>query len=153
MNLVERWPMDYDELRKGDIIPAERVERIVGIKQSAGQAYQLALLSLTSQIAQELGDRGRNWTLKTERGGIHILTDAEASTYNHREAKKARRAMLRRHQLNLSVDVGALNEDQRKQHDRIIEIDGKYVQAMFATRKELQLQAHRRSTPALNGQG
>lgn len=146
MNDVSRWPIDYDALRKGTTISRERLERITG-KQAGTKDYQLKLLAIQSQIERELNQRGHAWTIKIQKDEIRVLTDAEASTYNHALQVQARCAMEKRYALNAAVDVSALGEDQRKQHDRTMEVDGKYLLALQHVRRSLRLAGHARRTP------
>lgn len=145
---AERWPVDYDALVKGSIIPAETLERITQKKRDSAD-YALAVLNLKERVEQELFDRNKHWTLRIHKGEIKVLTDAEAAVHNHAEQVRARRAMHRRYALQLSVDVSRLEDDQRKQHDRNVELDGKYIQAMQDVRKRMLPTAHKRNVPAL----
>jgi hypothetical protein len=146
MMQATRFPIDYDALNKGDTIPADRCEQILGIKQSVPR-YALALLGLKERVEDELHERGKNWTLRTEKGALRVLTDAEASTYNHHESRRHRHALKRRFALGSAVDMANLTDDQRKEHERTLYTDGRYVQAMEDTRKQLRSEAHQRATP------
>lgn len=148
MNETSRWPIDYDSLNKGDIIPVERCEEITG-KRQGDSRYDLALLDLKDRIQGELHDRDKFWTLRTEKGAIKVLTDAEAYTYNHAEQVRARSAQVRRFALQSAVDVDKLSPDQRKEHERNVEVDGKYLQAMQGVRSQLRLSANKRNVPGL----
>ncbi len=148
MSEASRWPIDYDTLNKGDSITRERLERITG-KAAGTKDYQLKLLAIQSQIERELHQRNRHWTVKIQKDEIRILTDSEASTYNHALQVQARCAMEKRFLLNSAVDIAALDDEQRKQHERTMEIDGKYLMAMQTVRKQLRLTSHKRRTPTL----
>lgn len=146
--MITRFPIDYDALKKGDVITRDRLEQITG-RKAGSKDYQLRLLSLQSQIEREMAHRGQPWTIKITKDEIRILTDPEASTYNHALQVQARCAMEKRYQLNSSVDVAQLTDDQRSQHERMMEIDGKYLLAITSVRKQLKLTAHSRSTPRI----
>jgi hypothetical protein len=145
---LSRWPIDYDSLQKGSTIPAAHLERITGKSRNSSD-YALALLKLKNRIESELVSRSKDWTLRVHKGEIKVCTDAEAATFNHREQERARSAQQRRHMLQLAVDVTELTPDQRLDHERNCEVDGKYVQAMRETRKTLTHRGHKRTTPAL----
>lgn len=149
MNDTSRWPVDYDTLEKGDTVTRERLEQITG-ERAGSKGYQLKAIGLQSQIERELHSRGKLWTVKIEREEIRILTDPEASSHNHALQIQARKAMQKRFALNTAVDVAKLDDEQKKQHDRLMEVDGKYIQAITAVRQQLRLASHRRTVPALS---
>lgn len=149
MQTATRHPIDYDALAQGHTITQDELKRITNCKPGTKQ-YQLKCLALQSQIEREMRERGRIWTIKIEKDEIRILTDAEASPYNHALQVQARGALFRRFALNSAVNIAELTEDQRKEHDRFMEVDGKYVLALQATRQQLRLKAHKRATPALS---
>jgi hypothetical protein len=145
---AERWPIDYETIEKGDVIPVGRIEELIGAKQFTS-AYDLGLLQLTTRIEDELHERGKPWTLRTEKGAIRVLTDAEASAYNHSRQVAARKAMRRRFALLVAVDPDLLDDDQRKDHERYVEVNGKYIQADNAVRAQLRLIPNVRNVPGL----
>lgn len=145
---AERWPIDYDALQKGDVIPSDLLERVTNTNRESAE-YAFAVLKMKDRIERELHDRNRDWTLRIHKGEIKVLTDPEAATFNHAEQVRARAAMMRRFLLALAVDVSLLDEDQRKQHERNVEVDGKYIQSMRDVRKQLACKGHQRNTPAL----
>jgi hypothetical protein len=148
MTEATRWPIDYDSLTKGTIIPVQRIEEITQTQRGTS-AYDFAVLRLSARIERELHDRGRIWTVKSEKGALKILTDSEAAVYNHALQVQARASELRRFALQQAVDVSSLGTDVRKQHERNMEIDGKYIQARIAVREQLRLTASKRNVPGL----
>lgn len=148
MSQLQPWPIDYDAIQKGDIIPVDRVEKITGKKQGCSD-YDFAVLKLKDRIERELHERGNVWTLRTEKGAIKILKDEEAALYNHAEQVRARATEARRFALMQSVDVSKLSPDILKTHERNIEVDGRFIQAQMNVRKELQLESTKRTTPGL----
>ncbi len=143
-----RWPLDYDSLDKGDMISVDRIEQITGTKHGT-DAYTFSSLKLAKRIQSELHDRGRIWTVKSDRGALRILTDSEAAAYNHEIQVQDRRSMLRRFHLQQAVDTAQLTESDKQEHQRNLEIDGRFIQALLATRKELQLESSKRNVPGL----
>lgn len=143
-----RFPFDYDAMKKGDIIPTSTLQRITG-KHPDSADYAFAVLKLKERIEKELRDRSKDWTLRIHKGEIKVLTDPEAATFNHAEQVRARAAMTRRFALSLAVDVTQLDHEQRKQHERNVEVDGKYIQALRDVRKQLAFKGHERTVPAL----
>lgn len=148
MNDVMKHPIDYDSLRKGDVIPASQIEKITGTKVDH-KNYAFRLLRLKERVERELADRGKIWTLSCTNGDLKILTDSEAATYNYVESSHARRKERRCFIRKGAVDVTQLPEDQRPQHERELEIQGKYIQAQNAVRQQLRLESVKRSVPGL----
>jgi hypothetical protein len=148
MSDVQRHPIDFERLSKGDVIPVNRIEEIVGVKRD-DKNYSILLLQLKGRVERELFERKKLWTLTTEAGEIKILTDAEASAYNAIEAENARRRERRRFALQCAVDVGELTEEQKSEHRRRVEIQGRYIQAQTGVRKQLRLEDTKRNVPGL----
>jgi hypothetical protein len=149
---TERYPIDYDTLNKGDTIPAARIERITG-KTRTDLNYALACMALKERIETDLWKLGKPWTLKQQGEDIVVLTDAEAAEYNDRRFKQDLRSMGRRLQHQLSVDVAQLDDDQRADHLRAVEVNGKIMQAVAVAKKQIRLEAHQRQTPRLESAG
>lgn len=145
---MTRYPLDFDALDKGSVITREQVAEISGVPPD-DQRFGFAVLHLRQRIEQELAARGRVLTLKTEDGGIRVLTDGEASQYNAEAINKGIAKMYRAHVRNMHVDAGLLNEKERRTHERRLEVGGRYVQAITQTRAELKCSPVRRSLPGL----
>jgi hypothetical protein len=152
MQNVTRHPIDYDLLNKGDVIPVNRVEEIVGVKRAAKE-YAFRLLRLKGRIEHELAERGKVWTLSTDHGDLRILTDSEASTYNEVESAHARRKERRCFARQAAVDVSKLSEDERPAHERRVYVQGKYIQAAASVRQSLRLKPVERTVPGLPASG
>lgn len=148
MNDVTRSPIDYDSLNKGDVIPASRIAEITKTSPDS-KKYPLQLLRLKNRIERELAERGHVWTLATINGDLKILTDAEASTYNYVESSHARRKERRCFVRQGSVDTSQLPSDQRREHDRRLEIQGRYIQAQASVRQQIRLKPAERNVPGL----
>jgi len=148
MNTTNFFPIDYKSLKKGDIIPINRIEEITGAKHGTSK-YDFSCLKLKGRIESELRELGYIWTIAGVDGNLKILTDPEAAIYNHREQVAARRRQLRRFELQQHVDSAILPEDQKQQHERRLEINGRYIQSMLDTRKQLSLESYKRIVPGL----
>lgn len=143
-----RWPIDYEAIKKGDSIPVDKVERLVGVSRTDAR-FSLLAMQMAKQIERDLHINKKMWTVRTEGGSIRVLTDAEASHYNHSRQRRDRRSMFRRFALNSAVDATLLSDDQKQQHDRAMEVDGRYIQAMRSTRAQLSAETYRRNTPTM----
>jgi hypothetical protein len=148
MSEANRYPFDLDKLNKGDLIPVNQIEKIVGVRRNT-ESYALKLMAVQQRLSRDLRNAGRNITVVTHKKGIKLLTDAEASQYNHLKVHQHRRAMLRGHYRNMEVDVAQLSEEQKSQHDRYIEVDGRFVQAVQQVSAQLKLEPYVRTTPGL----
>ena len=148
MNEAQRTPVDYDALKKGDVIPAARIEQIVGVTR-ASPNYAFRMLRLKGQIERELADRGKVWTIASANGDLRVLTDAEASTYNFTEAAHARSKERRCFARQAAVEVDKLPADERPEHERRLYIQSRFIQAAAAVREELKLEPARRAVPGL----
>jgi hypothetical protein len=135
-------------LQKGDYISSTTVERITG-EVYGTTAYQLALMGLQQSIEHALIRLGRRMTLKSENGGIRLLTDPEAAEYNAHQGELARHKLSRAFHRNQAVNDGNLDFDERTTHYRTLEIQGKYIQAMRRVRRELKVEPVRRLTPTV----
>lgn len=125
----EPHPLNFDALQKGDIISAEQIESITQCQRSH-RSYQLRVLALKEQIQRELRDRGRVVTIACRKDALHILTDAEAAEYNERAMgeyfRRAGRALYRK----IHVDQSQLTDEERKVHQRQIEVRNRQMQAL-----------------------
>lgn len=85
------------------------------------------LLKVKSDI-----ERNFDFTCRTQENGnfLYILTDEEATLYNHRQVELSIQRMFRRHRKQLQVDRTQLSENSKGAHDRRIIIQGKALQGM-----------------------
>lgn len=148
MTEVQPHPVDYTTLAKGDVISVARLEQILGVARTH-QRFAFKVLRLKRRIERELMKLGNRFTLAVVKGDLRVLTDPEAAAYTHVEQEHARRRERRRFVQQVAVDVTNLDEDQRKQHERNLEIDGRYIQAQGSVRKLIRLEAVKRSVPGL----
>jgi hypothetical protein len=146
--MATRFPIDYDSLKKGDVIPAELLEKIAEAPRSTPK-YQLKVLAFQQQIMDEMRARGNPVTVIVRGGEIVVLTDAEASTYNAERLGAHLHGVMRAHERSQAVDVANLDDEQKKVHTRRVEVGGKFVQAIIDTGRKLKLPAYTRKTPGL----
>lgn len=141
-------PFDFDMLHKGMTIEAEELEAVTG-EQPASHNYSFALLGLRDKIERELRARGRPASVKILGATLRILTDEEASEFNHRRFIANLRGTERRFLQLTEVDRKSLTDKQCDAHDRRTEVAGHFYQAIATAGKQIALEAHRRRIPGL----
>ena len=141
--------MDFASLCKGDYVPPETLAQITG-KQIGTAEYTLACLAIKHQIAAAIKARdGRQVTIRSEAGGLRILTDSEAAAYNPKAIEQSRRRLIAAHERNLDVDEAKLFGDERQSHYRNLAVGGAYIQHLKRARRELRVEGHKRKTPGI----
>lgn len=144
---VEYYPLDYDAIKEGDVIPEHRIIQIVGAEPET-DAFRLGQMNLVDSIFREGIARDKILTITTEKGvGIRILTPPEAAVYNRKMFDARVRGMKRDHLKNMAVDAEKLDEAELREHDRTLVTQGAYLQSLAQTKKRLRLTAATRQTP------
>jgi uridine kinase len=148
---AERFPIDYDRLTKGTVIGADVVEKFRAVKCPQTD-FEFARLQLRDLVRRELSIRGVSVVIVNDGEGLRILNDAEAATYTSERFHLRLRQALRQFGDQMSVDVTQLTDDERRQHERSVEINGKYAQALAQAGSRYQrMTSHQRATPGLPG--
>jgi hypothetical protein len=125
-NGFSKYPLDFDQLEKGETLTCERLEVVTG-KKPGTDAYRFAILGLQALIHERTP-----FTAKTQAdGSLRILTDAEASDHNDKLVSQGVRTVIFRHARAIVVDVGNLTEDQKARHDQRLQRQGRYVTALL----------------------
>lgn len=146
---VQRYPFDFDTLKKGDVIPVDVLEDRSGFKYGS-RGYDLALLQFRGRIFKELADRGTIVTVRSEKGALRILTDLEASSYLGNERTRDFVRSKRHHLQFMGVDSRDFSEKQRGIYERGLFVSGKQLTGEGGGRKEgFKLIAHERKTPGM----
>lgn len=145
---TERWPVDWDSLKKGDFIDRERCEKIVDCPSDSPK-YALKLLSFKETVEREMADRGKPVTVRVDHGSLKILTDSEASAYNEDRQRASLRAFSRGHRRNVAVDVAELNDEDKAKHERRLLVGGTILTAIQSARSKLSLIKHKDERPKL----
>lgn len=129
---TEKYPIDIDAYKKGELILQAVCEEIVGQKANDG-AYKLALLSLREKIEEMYEEANDPRVLKVEGNGLRILLDRDAINYLEDQAKRGCR-MIRKSARRLigKIDRSQLNTAERVKHDAAINVNAFRV---FALRK------------------
>ena len=144
---VDHYPFDFDTLEKGQLIPADALERILGITRGSPK-YALKVLAVREQVIRELKNRGKIWTVKVEGFDLKILTDEEAVGYNHAQFQQGHSRAARSHVRTKFIDRTALSDAQKTTYDRNLLIQATVQQAVRSARR-IATQPHVRATPGL----
>lgn len=145
-----RYPLDYDALKKGDVIPAAQLERILSRKRGT-ERYHLQLLTLRDEIERQLAIRGAIVAVRTFGDTLKILTDEEAAEHCPRRVHLGIRHAFKNHRKSLAVELPNLSDEKRRELLRTNEINSKMLSAATEARREAirQLSSHKRSRPGL----
>lgn len=143
-----KYPIDYDLVKKGDLFTIEELEKILSRRRDHKQ-FPFYLMGFAKNIEREMASRGQVVTVAQVNGSLKVLTDQEASIYNHDMFARNIRGLIHCHQRALGVDVVDFKEDERKTHDRMLEVQGKTLQAVSRVRIELPTWPHRRLLPGV----
>lgn len=118
----ERFPLDFDTLQKGDVVPAEIIQkafpRVVGDVRSYTTEFRLLQMRLKEMIEDARPDLVTACELDT----IRILTDLEADSATVGRIRNAVRAIGRNHQRRARIDRSDFTPEQvrsAEHHDRM----------------------------------
>lgn len=148
---IRYFPINFDALRKGDIIPSEVIAAFCGSPRGT-QCYDFTVLSLRTRIMRECRDRGMSYTLAVIKGELRILTDEEAAIYNARMCRSGFRRQYRSLKRLAQVDPTALSSEQQRDHERNLLVYGRMVQAARSARATVIAIEHQRTIPGLPAQ-
>ncbi len=136
--IARRFPVDYDTIQKGDYFGPEQVEEWTGEKPGTA-IYNFKMLKLCLQITQGvLDERGELWTLCIRDGGIAVLSDSDASTYNAQQFERHLNGLARSSQKMAAVDVAKLPDKVQVAHDQKLKGQGMVLASIAAARKPVK---------------
>ena len=104
-----------EKLKKGDYISPTTIQKIIKYKPT-DKKYALALLDVKTTLAKLMEENGNPATLTAKGDGIEVLTDSQATEYNHRSFCNHLQGSVRAHTRMTQVDAAQLNEAEQKQH-------------------------------------
>lgn len=146
---AKRYPFDFEQLEKGQVIAADAIEPIVKCKRD-DKEYALKVLALKEEVERAMRELGRPVTIAMRGADMHVLSDEDASQYNDRHFVRGLRQCGRSLRRMTEVDVGQLSAERRPEHLRRLEVNGKTYGAAVATRrKSWAITGHKRTTPGL----
>lgn len=129
MALFDKHPIDVNALSKGELLNHDTLEKATGKKRDT-QEYAFAVMGLQHNI-----NSNTLMTAKITPDGLRILTDSEASEYNHGQFRQALGRTVRRHGKSLQVDASQLSPEEQKKHERQLINQSRIVQAISTARK------------------
>ena len=136
---AELWPVDFDTLAKGDVIPQAKCCEILG-KSENDPKYGLYLMRLAKRIEHEMGSRGKPCVVRCLQGGIRVLLDSEAVTYVANRFEAHETGLSVQHGRALHVDRGNLDEREQATHARNLALQAfKLLALQNARRPKLEL--------------
>lgn len=135
MEHVEKYPLDFDALYKGDEVPVEKLQEIIQ-HPVASDEYRFAVMALAQRITDELSERGIEAVVVQRKGGLRILTDSEASIHCYNEAQRGYKMIGRNLKRQIVVDQTALTEEERRMHESRINVTSRMYQAATSARKD-----------------
>lgn len=132
-----KYPLDFDALDKGSVIPQSKIEEVLGMKADHPDLWKKKL-RLKERVEGEISFRcGVEVTIKDDHGDLVILTDGQASIYNFTWEVRHIRAAMRSHNRLLAVDSRNLTPDELVEHRKRVEISSKYAQALHTTTRSI----------------
>lgn len=118
---ADRFPLDFDQLHRGDYLPPEVVEKAV-LTDRGDANYRIKVLGLREQMRRHFREvHGDVVTIVSERDGLRILTHSEQSDYAPERERRAISQIITAQIEARAVDVTQLvDDDQRKRHDAFL---------------------------------
>lgn len=154
---AERWPIDFDAIQKGDVIPVSQLETILGVSRFARSGthfvenaeYQKLLKDFQGKVKHELRKRDIKMTVACDHGTITFLEDEEAAHYNDRLFRSGEKRMRTAAQQAMGCDANQMTEETRTRWRRSLVVMGAKLAGMRSSYKQVQAVPHQRKTPGL----
>lgn len=127
---VEIFPLDFNSLRKGDVIPASKIEAIYKVSREL-RVYSAKQLQLLGMIERRTGFRA-----VVAGSDIRVLRDDEYAKHTTGRVRGAARKIL----LTITLrepDLSALSEEQRDDWDRADAGAQRYAAKVAEGRREI----------------
>lgn len=133
---LNKWPLDVEELNKGDVLPVERIEEITGEVRGTN-GFQFAKMRIASFIEMEREHQGIPVVIKHEGETLRVLTDEEAAIYTETRFHDALRSAGRSHyRQSAYIDTEQLTNGTREKHEWHILVNSRILQAVRKARLE-----------------
>lgn len=146
MSETRQWPIDFGALSIGDRVTVEVIEKAFGVKRG-DRTYSIKQMSLAEMIRKQRPDLEPY--VRSSKFEVIIMNDAEASRHQASLFDKNVRGMITTHRRTMGVDSNKLEESARAEHERAVYRQGRIVSSVQTARKQLTVDAHKRSTPTL----
>lgn len=109
-------PLDVTKLEKGHDYRPEELGAVMPTARKSSE-YALRLMAVVERIKHDIEALGIQMSVRVRRGLIHVMTDAEASSYHAAGADRARRSIGRHvHALHCRVDADELTAEELERH-------------------------------------
>lgn len=113
---AERWPVDFEKLQRGDIIPAARVEEWSGVERS-DRNYSLYTMRLVDDIKRHFArERGEVVSVVCRQDDICVLTVPEQALHTRKAEVRRRQSYMRNLTEGLAVEPQLLADEEQKRH-------------------------------------
>jgi len=130
---METYPIDPDELKKGDLVSEAVIRRAYG-KTPGTDEYRFAQMKLREFIEE----RRTDLVTKAEGFAVRVLTDEEAAPYSDTRFHASRRGMENSWRRQLRVDAAQLDQTTANTHARALSRNGLILQSVEQTMKQLR---------------
>jgi len=116
--MADRYPIDFDQLQRGDVIPAETVEAYSGLHRD-DKRFNFELMSLAEDIRRHFREcHGLTVSVRQSGGDLCVLTNEQQAHYTRQQEILRMRRYLRTCAEGLAVDLAQLSEEQRDKHEK-----------------------------------
>jgi len=149
--LKNQWPIDFDALDIGSRITATKIEGFCGHKVTDPAYRYKGQLHLVNEIRHHRPDL--NPYVRTQGYDVIVMDDTEAAQHQEGQGRQSLRRFLSSHVRNMGIDVGKLNKADQKEHERVLNRNGRFASAIVQVRKKLRLESYRSSKPKLHSKG
>lgn len=131
-----KYPLDFDELQKGDVITTEIIEEAMGCKATE-RGFNFKMLALASLIEKHTGFnvKAQNYT------ELRILIDEEGVEHNAKTFQHGLNKLRRAGQIARQIDIEQLTNRSTDRLQRQILNQGRIMQAIKRERRQIASEA------------
>lgn len=141
--------IDTSKVKPGDSISVAACEQAIGQPFSESKEWQFQLLQLMGLVQKQLKkEHGRELTVRIVGNELHVLTDAEAASYNPKRFEAGLKLARRAHRRLMAVNVAKLTASDKEQYARNVSIQAHKL-SMLRKRTDIEPAANKRSTPVM----
>jgi hypothetical protein len=152
MSKTSKYPIDIEELKKGDYISPEKIAEIYQIDLN-DHKFNLYTLKLSQFIQQKTREMGNPYRTKIENRGVRVLLDSEAVRYEDNSADNKTAGIRRNLRNMMEISMSKLCSEDKNLLERNILKNSKRVLVLKNVDKEIKaLPSPTRDTPKMIGQ-
>ena len=138
----------FESIGKGSYITPEVIERATGFMRGSNE-YSLQSLRLKDMIESWFEEHENPVTIKIEQDGLRILTDTEATEYNHRMFKIGMRRLFESHRKMLNVNEKDMTQEQVSAHRQRVNAQAHVTASVWTQNQTLRLIPYSRQVPTI----